>query len=41
MKIELRGRNLYQARLLKPEGKASPLPLTRCNWYRPCPEGHQ
>lgn len=32
--------NLYQALLLKPEGKASPLPLTRCDWYRPCPEGH-
>jgi len=32
--------NLYQSLLLKPEGKASPLPLTRCDWYRPCPEGH-
>lgn len=32
--------NLYQALMIRPEGKASPLPLTRCDWYRPCPNGH-
>jgi cyclopropane-fatty-acyl-phospholipid synthase len=32
--------NLYQALMIKPEGKASPLPLTRCDWYKACPIIH-
>jgi cyclopropane-fatty-acyl-phospholipid synthase len=30
---------LYQALLVKPDAGANPLPLTRCDWYRPCPSG--
>ncbi len=32
--------NVYQALLVKAEDGTSPLPLTRCDWYRPCPERH-
>ncbi|MBW2475713.1 MAG: class I SAM-dependent methyltransferase [Deltaproteobacteria bacterium] len=32
--------NLYQALLIKAGRRASGLPLTRCDWYRPCPSGY-
>ncbi len=31
---------LYQTLLVKSERQASGLPLTRCDWYRPCPSGY-
>jgi cyclopropane-fatty-acyl-phospholipid synthase len=31
---------LYQTLLIKSGKQPSGLPLTRCDWYRPCPNGH-
>lgn len=31
---------LYQSLLVKSGQKPTGLPLTRCDWYRPCPNGH-
>ncbi|MDY6849397.1 MAG: cyclopropane-fatty-acyl-phospholipid synthase family protein [Thermodesulfobacteriota bacterium] len=32
--------SLHQTLLARSENKEGPVPLTRCDWYRPCPNGH-